>query len=253
MWMPRGTAFQAFLKSLRRNENGGNFFFKSCDCISYFLIDYSMFCSCCPLVKRQFYYSITVIAYLLSIHIVAIELSISREKTHNDCHSTSTSINFDFWQGWEADEGRKILRSYPTIVAVQSYWMARRHIFAFRQRIERTKKEIIYSSAQTRASPYSVHSSECDQGLACWSTGSKTVDETIGVDCCGMYSNRVCLPTPSNGSIEKDLRWDSGNAPHFRGVGISSADIAAFIEEVEHDFWHGKSGESWTDAWIFPE
>lgn len=68
------------------------------------------------------------------------------------------------------DEGRKTLRSYPTIVHVAvlsafvlpipflPYWAARRHIFALRQRVERLEidakhlKENLYivSSAQTR-------------------------------------------------------------------------------------------------------
>ena len=133
---PRDIAFQALLKSLKRNENGGNFF------KPYFLT----FCSYClsTCFKRQFYFSITVITYLLPIHIVVIE-----KKTHNGITLSTLHADILSTSNLKFGMGRRVM----SLDGPATY------ISALRQRIERApnySEDELRSTVQNAVSPFGV-------------------------------------------------------------------------------------------------
>jgi hypothetical protein len=155
------------------------------------------------------------------------------------------------------DEGTKSLRSYPKMVhaavlsafvlpiAFLPYWAARRHIFALRQRVERLeigvqllRKELyITSSAQTWTK---------DELCRIQSTVQNAIKESHGwqahVD--RREANRIASDEKVQTELRRLLQEAHDNqAATLRGVGISLADIAAFIEEVELDFGMENQGK----------
>jgi len=155
------------------------------------------------------------------------------------------------------DEGRKNLRSYPTMVHVAvlsafvlpiaflPYWAARRHVFALRQRVERLeigvqllRKELyITSSAQTWTK---------DELCRIQSTVQNAIKEShdwqAHVD--RREANRIASDEKIQTELHRLLQEAHNNqAATLRGVGMSLADIAAFIEEVELDFGMESQGK----------
>jgi len=155
-----------------------------------------------------------------------------------------------------SDEGRKSLRSYPTIihVAVVSafvlpiaflpYWAARRHIFALRQRVQQLEigtKHLrenldVTSSAQTRMK---------DELHCIQSRVQNAIKESH--DWQAHVDRQEASHIASDEIIQRELRrllqetQQSRNA--LGAVGVSLGDIAGFIQEVEVGFGMERQGK----------
>jgi len=153
------------------------------------------------------------------------------------------------------DEGRKSLQSYPTIVHVTvlsafvlpiaflPYWAARRHIFALRQRVElleigtkhlREKLQVA-SSVQTLTKDELRHMQSKVQNTIKESHDWRALADQKEV-------NRTILDETTRTELLQEARRSRNT---FHALGVSLADIAAFIEQVELDFGmpgRGKDG-----------
>ncbi|KAF8803832.1 hypothetical protein BYT27DRAFT_6721134 [Phlegmacium glaucopus] len=152
-----------------------------------------------------------------------------------------------------SDEGRKSLRSYPTIVhvAVASafvlpiaflpYWAARRQIFALCQRVERLEM----------GAKHLRESLDITSSTQTWTNGElrrihsriqKAIKEShdwqAHVD--RQKANRIAsdetIQTELHRLLQETQQSRDIQTTTLRALGVSLADIAAFIQEVELDF-----------------